>query len=258
MRYRIRSDKQVNQIRGMLFWYSLADELGVPNICQAVREAWEYKYPELDCRGPNRKWGARAKGALPNYDAQKLMTAEFPKLKEILESPLWLSLNQTIDPVFISRCASTIRINGSPLALDPGRVNTTMALVCGAPHWSRLAFLILILRSESPEYDLYRYWVARNFTSYVCLVFAQRPFYLVSEKVFEVIDSLYRAKKFRVDAIDRWPVDWPDLNETVCAVSRAADKLHATGRVNSFEEGLFFLWGDVRGLRGRERLGLFV
>lgn len=173
---------------------------------------WLTRHPFTPKRPkPNAKWFALLKGVWPREPCASELIEDFPLLAHVLDDPLWTVLaweNIASDAadVFIQR----VRMNGAPLLpfTEKG-----MEALCGCPDWTRLAYLVALLRTRDLSYLIHRLWLRKNFSCYVKLVCLTTPCCACCSELYRQLDALYLLG--RLGAVDHWPMDLQAFHEAL-------------------------------------------
>lgn len=197
-------NKAVRKCRAIMFAKRLADIVAYRPKGYWLDIWWKQTHG-LDGES-NRKWRAYLKGALPGERVRRELLATLPRLRSILINPLWWALTKlSADPAhraFWDSCAEAITIDGKPLV--PFN-NAVMESLCGTPTWTRLGYLLILLRSGKSAFADHRKWLKAHFFPYLCLSLQFYPIKWVAPLLFCLIDTLIKERLLNIDRLDGWP-----------------------------------------------------
>ncbi|MDT4811428.1 hypothetical protein FQZ97_443670 [compost metagenome] len=170
--------------------------------------AWWAQTHGYDNDQPERNWTSFLRGTLPHTKLRGLLIAEIPGLQEALIDPLWWSLSKlSTDPAdrtFWDSCAEAIEMNGTLL---PSCSNSVMNRLCGTPSWTKLGFLLILLRSGSAKFAAHREWLRRFLFSYFCIALEPYSIARVAAPLFCCIDTLAKEGLLGEEPLVNWPKD---------------------------------------------------
>lgn len=171
---------------------------------------WRARHPYLSARSkPNTKWLDLLKGAWPRDPWRRELKEDFPALRVVEDNPLWTVLaweDSDMADMFIQR----VRMNGLPLFPFNEK---GMEALCGCPDWTRLAYLVALLRTRDLQYLIHRLWLRKNFSCYVKLVCLTTPCCACSSELYRRLHELYLLGQ--LGKVDRWPMNLQAFNEAL-------------------------------------------
>ena len=173
---------------------------------------WRSRHPFTPEQSkPNSKWFDLLRGAWPRKPCSRELLDDFPTLARAYENPLWTVLSwpsRSVDlaELFVRR----VRVNGECLLPFTCK---GMESLCGYPDWTRLAYLVALLRTRAPEYALHRLWLSKHFSSYVLLVCLVKPCCACSSHLYRHLHTLYLLGA--LGAVDYWPGHLQSFHEAL-------------------------------------------
>ncbi|MFZ6049772.1 hypothetical protein ACFW0H_27065 [Pseudomonas sp. CR3202] len=248
----------VHQFQGKLFAHALAHEANVGCTGYHLANWWRRTHSEFPEQPLKEEWFLLFEGRLPKIPIQNELTRLYPELEHILKSPLWFSLSESYaNGKYWDSCAETILVNNSTL----GRFDASLIVrLCGRPCWSRLAYIIILLRSRTPKFAKHRRWLRDNFLSYLCLSCMSPPLFLVRHELFSLLDKLYSRKRFGNEGVANWPssidlFDWELMSLKTAAAASLA--FHGWISHPEDEEAPTLIWVLMQEKETLQRLLLF-
>ncbi|MHC8381907.1 hypothetical protein [Pseudomonas sp. LB3P14] len=242
--------REIQKFRAMVFGYTLFFIAG----CKSNRDFamwcdrwWRARRPRLSARSiPNNKWFDLLKGAWPRDPWRRELKEDFPALRVVEDNPLWTVLawedipTDTAD-VFIQR----VRMNGVPLFPFSEKM---MEALCGCPDWTRLAYLVALLRTRDLRYLIHRLWLRNNFSSYVKLVCLTTPCCACSAELYRRLHDLYLLGQ--LGAVDRWPMNLQAFNKALRRHKLLWGILESKNWLHEWDAfGVTMLWHVIADLR---------
>jgi len=215
----------IQKLRATVFGYTLFFIAGYEldrDFAMWCDRWWRARHPHLSARSkPNTKWFDLLKGAWPREPWGRELKEDFPALRIVGDNPLWTVLAWEDIPfntadVFIQR----VRVNGVPLSPFSEKI---MEALCGCPDWTRLAYLVALLRTRDLRYLIHRLWLRKNFSCYVQLVCLTTPCCACCSELYQQLHALYLLG--RLGAVDHWPMDLQAFHEALERQELLADTL---------------------------------
>ncbi|MNQ54692.1 hypothetical protein [Pseudomonas jessenii] len=221
----------VHKLRTIVFGYSLLFRGGFQSrndFAIWCDRWWLTRHPFTpQASKPNAKWFALLKGAWPRCAAE--LIEDFPFLAHVLDDPLWTVLDWEDNAADLAEgLVRRLRLNGAPL-LPFSHVG--METLCGCPDWTRLAYLVALLRTRAPEYFFHRLWLQKNFSCYLQLVCLTQPCCACCEHLYRHLHAHYLLG--RLGAVDHWPrnIEWFHI-----ALEQQESQWDALAAMNWFHE----------------------
>jgi hypothetical protein len=208
--------REIQKFRAMVFGYTLFFIAGYESkhdFAMWCDRRWRARHPLLAARStPSIKWFDLLEGAWLREDpCRRELKEDFPALRVVEDNPLWTVLDWENIPfdtadVFIQR----VRMNGVPLFPFSEKMMETL---CGCPDWTRLAYLVALLRTRDLRYLTHRLWLRKNFSCYVKLVCLTTPCCACCDELYQQLHALYLLG--RLGAVDHWPMDPQAFHEAL-------------------------------------------
>ncbi|HHX7104338.1 MULTISPECIES: hypothetical protein [Pseudomonas] len=147
-----------------------------------------------------KRWNALFRGVKWRSTTWERLYPLCPILQGVHDDILWTALDPGIPSQVFDECLLTWRLSGKPL---PMCSPSTMESLCGCPSWRRLGYLLIILRSRSPQFCLLRCWVRKNFLAYCALTSLPPYGHLAALALYDLFTRLFQAAP--QETPDNWP-----------------------------------------------------
>ncbi|WLI10800.1 MULTISPECIES: hypothetical protein [Pseudomonas] len=207
--------REIQKLRALVFGYTLFFIAGYElnrDFAMWCDRWWRARHPHSSARSkPNTKWFDLLEGAWPRDPWRRELKEDFPALRGVEDNPLWTVLAWEDIPsdaadLFIQR----VHMNGAPLHpfTEKG-----MEALCGCPDWTRLAYLVALLRTRDLRYLTHRLWLRKNFSCYVKLVCLTTPCCACSSELYRRLHELYLLGQ--LGEVDHWPMNLQAFNKAL-------------------------------------------
>jgi hypothetical protein len=124
----------------------------------------------------------------------------------MFNNPIWSVLNNTLNPEDWNALADTIQVNGRPLrewqTMKPGRLFQRI-------DWSCICVYLVLWRTTSEGYSLYRRWVEVNFPDIFLLLTLQLPMTHIRQELYDLLTGEVKQRVQGPLVRQLW-FDWPD------------------------------------------------
>ncbi|WP_406819671.1 hypothetical protein ACJA3S_19520 [Pseudomonas sp. KnCO4] len=147
-----------------------------------------------------RVWRRRFNGAVACEAARATLYQQFPSLRAIFNSSLWLLLRHECQQQAIEEMASGTRLDGKALEVFQSR---SLPQLCTSPNWLLLAPLLAILRCPAREWHTQKCWLRKNFAAFCALMCLRPPDRKLAVPLWNAINFL--VEKGLLGDIDYWP-----------------------------------------------------
>ncbi|MBV7477658.1 hypothetical protein [Pseudomonas sp. PDM31] len=245
------SVQTIHKFQAIAFGYTLFCIAGYESPTDFARWCdrwWQSRRPSLpDRQKPNSKWFKLLAGAWPREPWFAELVSDFPVLKDLLDNPLWTVLVWEDIPsdaadVFIQR----VRMNGAPLFPFSEKM---MEALCGCPDWTRLAYLVALLRTRDLRYLVHRLWLRKNFSCYVKLVCLTTPYRACYSELYRHLHALYLHGQ--LGEVDHWPMDLQAFHEALQRQKSFWNTLDEKNWIKEWDAafGVTMLWHVAADLR---------
>jgi len=251
----------IDRVHGRIFAHALAHALGVPRKWYALGQA-ERHYLSRDYQlQVNRKYRASLQGALLRSATREEWCIKRPELLAVERNPLWEVLKELASlRVDWDQRASTIMVNGQSVV-----AYRAAKRLWAYPSWTRLAYLLVLLRTRQPRYFLHRHAIGAMLVTYLALVCLEAPINHAAHDLFDVL-SFYVANGPLDSGSYCWPADFSEFSKTMSllqsGINVVAEREKRIARQSDVtalfwtmlsQGGGQFEWEDARARPVRER-----
>lgn len=181
-----RVDTAIRYLRAKALIWRLCDLAGCPRKPYALRKWWHLHH-EVE-NDDTRTWYGYFKGVTPEEALRETMYADFPLLRALFDSPVWLALSA--DPALRpdwDRLAEGIRIGDQSLGAYNSRASSQLF---SRVDWPCFGLMIILLRTQSDRFRLHREWLKRNFHHFFYLACLQTLYWDFRLELYAVLTEL--------------------------------------------------------------------
>lgn len=185
------------------------------------------------------------------YQAE--LVSDFPALREVLDNPLWLVLRTLWErhhPTTTLEFQLQVTRGGQP-CMFPMNEGAAMRRLCGCPDWRDLGIVLAILGAGSVRWSSYGRWLCKHVMTYLELVCLAEPGCFVRERLYELLDALYRRHSF--GEIERWPDSFSGFEQRCQAWVRVAERIGLQPSAHGWDLRSLALLGLLGWEQSRER-----